>query len=57
MRKVAGLISAGLLSLSLAPAIAAEDYFKGKTINVVIGGGAGDGYDIYSRFLIRHLSF
>ena len=56
MRKVAGLISAGLLGLSLAPAIAADDYFKGKTINLVIGGGAGDGYDIYSRFLIPHLS-
>ena len=56
MLKVAGLVSAGLLGLSLAPAIAADDYFKGKTINVVIGGGAGDGYDIYSRFLIPHLS-
>ena len=56
MLKVAGLVSAGLLGLSLAPAIAADYYFKGKTINVVIGGGAGDGYDIYSRFLIPHLS-
>jgi tripartite-type tricarboxylate transporter receptor subunit TctC len=55
-----GAACAGVLGLALAglPAAAQSeaDYFKGKTINVVIGGGAGDGYDIYSRFLGPHLS-
>jgi tripartite-type tricarboxylate transporter receptor subunit TctC len=57
MRKVAsGFIASAFLGLSLTSAIAADDYFKGKTINLVIGGGAGDGYDIYSRFLIPYLT-
>jgi len=50
---------AGFLGLTLAAGSAAAqggDYFKGKTINIVIGGGAGDGYDIYSRFLSPHLA-
>jgi tripartite-type tricarboxylate transporter receptor subunit TctC len=48
---VAGLGAAMLLAA--APA-AAQDY-AGKTIELIVGGGAGGGYDIYARTLARHL--
>jgi tripartite-type tricarboxylate transporter receptor subunit TctC len=42
-----------LLYSHSAPAQDAE-HFKGKTINLIVGGGAGDGYDVYARFLARY---
>jgi tripartite-type tricarboxylate transporter receptor subunit TctC len=37
-----------------APARAAE-FYAGKTIDLMIGGDVGGGYDIYARTLARHL--
>ncbi len=34
---------------------AVEDFYKGKTINVVIGFPTGGSYDVYKRILIRHM--
>ena len=31
------------------------DFYKGKTIQVVVGYGAGGGYDLYARVLARHM--
>jgi len=31
------------------------DFYRGKQIRMVIGSGAGGGYDVYARFLARHL--
>lgn len=36
-------------------AAAAEDFYKGKTIYVVVGYGVGGGYDTYARILANHL--
>ena len=33
----------------------AEDFYKGKTVRVLIGYGAGGGYDRYGRQLARHI--
>jgi tripartite-type tricarboxylate transporter receptor subunit TctC len=33
----------------------AEDFFKGKTINIYIGSAPAGGYDVYSRLIARHL--
>ena len=33
----------------------AEDFYKGKTIRVIVGGSAGGGFDIYSRAMARHM--
>jgi tripartite-type tricarboxylate transporter receptor subunit TctC len=41
--------------LTLAPARAA-DYYAGKTIDFIIGGNPGGGFDIYARALARHWS-
>ena len=36
-----------------APAMA-QDYYAGKTIELIVGGGPGGGYDIYARTVARH---
>jgi tripartite-type tricarboxylate transporter receptor subunit TctC len=33
---------------------AAEQFFRGKTINIYVGSSAGGGYDTYARLLARH---
>ena len=52
-------IPAGVFVLVAAatgtPAPAAE-YFSGKTVELVVGGDAGGGYDIYARTVARHLT-
>jgi tripartite-type tricarboxylate transporter receptor subunit TctC len=36
------------------PALAA-DYYAGKTVTFIIGGGVGGGYDLYGRVVAKHL--
>jgi tripartite-type tricarboxylate transporter receptor subunit TctC len=43
-----------IAALSTAPARAA-DFYAGKTIDFIIGGDVGGGYDIYARAIARHL--
>src|SRR5215813_8168790 len=51
-----GLIGAAIgAALTAAPAHAA-DYYAGKTIELMVGGDAGGGYDIYARAVARHLA-
>jgi tripartite-type tricarboxylate transporter receptor subunit TctC len=38
------------------PAVAEEDFYRGKQITLIIGLGAGETYDLYARLLARHLS-
>jgi len=33
----------------------AEDFYRGKTVNLVVGFSAGGGYDLYARLLGRHI--
>ena len=35
--------------------VRASDYFAGKTIEWIVGGGPGGGYDIYARAVARHI--
>jgi tripartite-type tricarboxylate transporter receptor subunit TctC len=44
-----------LLGLQGASAQSVEEFYKGRQINLLIGGGAGGGYDVYYRALGRHL--
>ena len=44
------------LLLRADPAQAQSSYYKGKTINVVVGTTAGSAYDVYSRLIAQHLS-
>ena len=43
------------LSVSAAPADPISDFYQGKTIRVIIGYGAGGGYDLYGRLAAEFL--
>ena len=48
-----------LISVSLitsAPAASVEEFYKGKTIQFIVGGSAGGGYDTYTRLIARHFA-
>lgn len=46
---------AWLGALSVATSAAAEDFYKGKTINFIIASAPGGGYDTYSRLVASHI--
>jgi tripartite-type tricarboxylate transporter receptor subunit TctC len=50
---------AGILVFSMvsgpAAADAVADFYKGKTVRFVLGGGTGGGYDAYMRLLVRYM--
>ena len=57
MRK--SLLAVGLVLSTVAPALAQQDvaeFYRGKTVRIVVGVGVGSGYDINARALARHLS-
>src|SRR5947209_5397756 len=33
----------------------AEDFYRGKTITLLVGNTAGGGYDFYARMLVRYM--
>ena len=37
-------------------AASVEDFYKGKTIQFIVGGSAGGGYDTYTRLIARHFT-
>ena len=39
----------------IADSSRADDFYKGKTIRVIVGGSAGGGFDIYTRAMARHM--
>jgi tripartite-type tricarboxylate transporter receptor subunit TctC len=51
----AGLALAVTFLASSAGADSVEDFYKGKTLNLVIGYSVGGGYDLYARQLARHI--
>lgn len=50
------LVAAGLVAAPVqSSAQQVEDFYRGKTINVIVGYAPGGGYDIYARLLARHM--
>ncbi|HEY7556586.1 MAG TPA: tripartite tricarboxylate transporter substrate-binding protein [Candidatus Binatia bacterium] len=49
-----------VLALGLVPFLgasgSADDFYKGKTVRIVVGFSAGGGFDTYARALARHMS-
>ena len=43
------------LGLTAGNVVAADDFYKGKTIRVVVGYAPGGGYDTYTRQIVRHM--
>ena len=48
-----GIVAALLAQSAVAAGV--EDFYKGKTISLVIGYSVGGGYDLYGRLLARHM--
>ncbi len=46
----------GIASTLPARAQSVEEFYKGKSISMLIGFSAGGGYDLYARHLARHMS-
>jgi tripartite-type tricarboxylate transporter receptor subunit TctC len=57
--RVVAAAAGGLIVLSMSAqagrADSVEDFYKGKTINLIIGYSVGGGYDLYGRLLARHI--
>jgi tripartite-type tricarboxylate transporter receptor subunit TctC len=47
--------TAAMIAWLAAGPVNAADFYAGKTIDFVIGGDVGGGYDIYARVVARHL--
>jgi tripartite-type tricarboxylate transporter receptor subunit TctC len=43
------------LSTQPVPAFAQEDFYRGKTIRLIVGLAPGGGFDTYSRVIARHI--
>jgi tripartite-type tricarboxylate transporter receptor subunit TctC len=55
MRTVAGLAALSFVAVVPAHSQSAEEFYKGKSVNLVIGFSAGGGYDLYARHLARFI--
>lgn len=51
-----GALAAVALLVGTAPHATAQEFYKGKTIRVVVGYGPGGGYDLYGRVFAKHIS-
>src|SRR5262245_19937151 len=47
--------TAATLPALSAPAAAADDFYAGKQIAIIVGAGVGGGYDLQARLAARHL--
>lgn len=48
-------IAIGLASATSAAHASTHDFYKGKTIRLIVGLAPGGGYDTYSRLIARHM--
>ena len=49
------LVLAFTLAVGFATAAEADDFYKGKTIRLIVATTPGGGFDAYSRMLTRHM--
>jgi tripartite-type tricarboxylate transporter receptor subunit TctC len=55
MHRALQLLLFGFVFSPALAAPAADDFYKGKTITLVVANAAGGGYDLYARLLARHM--
>jgi tripartite-type tricarboxylate transporter receptor subunit TctC len=58
MRKVLWGITAAIVALGVASSAQAQtpaEFYKGKTVELMIGYSVGGGYDVYARLIARHM--
>ena len=51
-----GLAGTSLLAGPAQAASAAEEFYKGKTVRILVGSPPGGGYDLYARMLAPHFA-
>lgn len=63
MKRISGAIALGSLvagiaawGLAGAPTAAAESFYKGRTVKLIIRSNPGGGYDFYGRLIARHMA-
>jgi tripartite-type tricarboxylate transporter receptor subunit TctC len=49
------LLSVILFTAGFTAPLHAQDFYKGKTIRVIVGGTAGGGFDVYTRAMTRYM--
>jgi tripartite-type tricarboxylate transporter receptor subunit TctC len=49
------LLLSAVIVIALPGLSRADDFYRGKTIRVIVGGSAGGGFDIYTRAMARHM--
>ena len=47
---------AALMQPGAAAAQTVEQFYKDRTVTLIVGGGVGGGYDVYARAFARHMS-
>jgi tripartite-type tricarboxylate transporter receptor subunit TctC len=55
MTNVLKSVVAACVALGACAAASAEDFYKDKTVRLIISSSVGGGYDVYARALARHL--
>ena len=56
--KIKSLFLAIGLAVALGPNLlwaATDDFYRGKTIRIIVGASAGGGFDVYARAIARHM--
>jgi tripartite-type tricarboxylate transporter receptor subunit TctC len=54
--KRALIATVGFLALNISSVAFGDDFFKGKTLRLMVFGAAGGGYDTYTRMIARHIT-
>src|SRR5688572_14836532 len=54
MMNIIALVAFSFL-LSWPGSVDADDFYRGKTVRIIVGGSAGGGFDTYSRVMARHM--
>src|SRR5262245_28910189 len=50
------LVLAFFIGLAHSTVAISDDFYKGKTIRIVVGFSAGGGFDTYARAIARHMA-
>lgn len=56
LKIAAALAGFGMIAFGGVSGAQAEDFYKGKTVRMIIGYGPGGGYDVYGRIVARHMA-
>lgn len=55
MKRIAAA-AAVLAAVALSQPVSAQDFYKGKSVKLIVGAAAGGGYDTHSRLVSKHMA-